>query len=75
MESWSREELEPYLDTVLDAFGPDRLVFGGDWPVVVQAAEYREWGAAFDWYLLGTSESEQRKIYRDNAVRVYRLDP
>ncbi|MAZ53398.1 MAG: amidohydrolase [Trueperaceae bacterium] len=75
MESWSREELEPYLDTVLDAFGPDRLVFGGDWPVVVQAAEYREWVAAFDWYLSGTSESEQRKIYRDNAVRVYRLDP
>ena len=74
MERWTREDLKPYLDTVFDAFGFDRVAFGGDWPVVLQAARLREWVAALDWVLLGTGEQERRKLYRDNAVRFYRLE-
>ena len=75
MESWTPEDLRPYLDTVFDTFGFDRVTFGGDWPVVLQAAEYREWVAALDLVLEGTSEDERRKLYRDNAIRFYRLEP
>jgi L-fuconolactonase len=40
--SWNVEDLKPYADTVLDAFGPERLMFGSDWPVCRLAATYAE---------------------------------
>ncbi len=74
MEHWTREDLKPYLDTVFNTFGFDRVAFGGDWPVVLQAAQYREWVAALDWALEGISDDEKRKVYRDNAIRFYKLE-
>jgi L-fuconolactonase len=72
-ENWTREDLKPYIDHVVDCFGFDRLMFGGDWPVSTLAASYQQWVEALDWILEGSSESDLRKLYRENAVRFYRL--
>jgi L-fuconolactonase len=41
-QEWKREDFEPYLDVVFDAFGPERLLFGSDWPVCLVAATYSQ---------------------------------
>ena len=68
------EDLVPYLDVLLEAFGPDRLIFGSDWPVVNLAGSYARW---LD-LLLGWLESRLDPSARDgvlggNAARVYKL--
>jgi L-fuconolactonase len=73
MLQWKKDELKPYIEYVTDCFGIDRIVFGGDWPVVCQAAEYKKWVEALDWALTGFNEDELKKIYRENALRFYRL--
>ncbi len=40
---WTEKDLEPYVDTVLEAFGPRRLMFGSDWPVCLIASSYSRW--------------------------------
>jgi len=72
-ESWKREDLKPYIDHVIESFGPDRVVFGGDWPVVLRAARYTEWVEALEWAVSGATQTELRKLFRDNAVSFYRL--
>ncbi len=70
---WTAEQLRPFIDTVLEAFGFDRVAFGGDWPVAVQAIAYPRWVEIVDDVLKGESEQNQRKVWRDNANRFYRL--
>jgi len=70
---WKPDDLAPIINHVLDAFGPDRVVFGGDWPVCTLAASYREWVEALTSIVRGRSEEDRRKLFHDNAVRVYRL--
>ena len=72
-EHWSREDLKPYIDHVIESFGPDRVVFGSDWPVVLGAAEYGDWVEALRWAVGGASGSDLRKLFRDNAIDFYRL--
>ncbi len=71
--SWKRENLKPYIDHVLACFGFDRVVYGGDWPVVTLAAAYSQWVEALDWALEGRTAGERSRLYRHNAVRIYRL--
>jgi L-fuconolactonase len=73
-QHWTREDLKPFIDHVIACFGFDRLLFGGDWPVATLAATYQQWVEALDWALEGRSEEEIRKLYRDNAIRFYRLE-
>jgi L-fuconolactonase len=70
---WTVEELQPYTDHLLAAFGPARLVFGSDWPVVNLAGGYGRWIAAADSLLSSLSSAERSAIFQDNASRVYRL--
>lgn len=71
--SWTKDQLKPYLDTVMEIFGPDRLMFGSDWPVCMVGCEYEEWlNLVKDW-LRQLSVDEQAMILGENAVRVYRL--
>jgi L-fuconolactonase len=70
---WTPDDLRPYLDAVIDEFGFDRLIYGGDWPVVRVAAEYPRWVQTLDGLLAGVGEADLRKLYRDNARRFYRL--
>src|SRR5258708_10338922 len=45
---WTVADLKPYVLHVLDAFGEDRVLFGGDWPVVTMAASYHQWTTSLD---------------------------
>ena len=70
---WTPDDLKPYVGHILDCFGVHRLVFGGDWPVVTQAATLRQWVDTLDGILGHLSQDELRSIYRENAARFYRL--
>ena len=70
---WREEEIRPYIDHLLTCFGADRVMFGGDWPVVTLAASYRRWVEIVDRALAGADAGDRRRIWQDNARRVYRL--
>lgn len=71
--NWTRDQLRPYIDHTIDCFGFDRLMFGGDWPVVELAGDYRGWLEIADCATAGASPEERRKLFHDNAKRLYRL--
>lgn len=71
MSAWTTEDVAPYFAHAVAAFGPDRLVYGGDWPVCTQATtlpRYVETVAN----ALGSAEA-LRKVFVDNPKRVYGL--
>jgi L-fuconolactonase len=70
---WQPEDLKPVVDHVWTAFGPDRLVFGGDWPVCTLAASFAQWCTALRTIVADRPLAEQRKLFSENARRVYRL--
>jgi L-fuconolactonase len=70
---WTDDDLGPFIDAAFDAFGFDRIMFGGDWPVTLQAIAPSRWIALLDERLKGVSEADRRKFWRDNAIRTYRL--
>ena len=71
---WSVEALRRYADHVLQCFGPERLLWGSDWPVVTLAASYAAWVAATDALLAGVSRADKDRIFGGNARRFYWLD-
>jgi L-fuconolactonase len=71
--SWSLESLRPYLETVLEAFGPTRLMAGSDWPVCLVASSYAGWWEVLRTYFAGLSADEQAAIFGATATRVYNL--
>ena len=70
---WTADDLAPIVNHVLDSFGPDRVMFGGDWPVCTLAASYRQWVEALRSIVKNRPEPEQQKLFHDNAVRFYGL--
>ena len=70
---WTPDQLVPYFDVVLEAFGPDRLLFGSDWPVCLVATSYLEWLNVVKNNISQLSIYEQDKIMGKNAVRIYQL--
>ena len=70
-ENWQAETLAPVINHCLDAFGPDRVMFGGDWPVCKISATYRQWVGALKEVIQNRSQLEQRKLLHDNAQRFY----
>ncbi|WP_406697853.1 amidohydrolase family protein [Singulisphaera sp. Ch08] len=72
-DPWTSDDLAPIVNHVLSAFGPDRVIFGGDWPVCTLAATPRQWVEALRTIVQARSEVERRKLFHDNALRVYRL--
>jgi L-fuconolactonase len=70
---WTADDLAPIVNHVMDQFGPDRVVFGGDWPVCTLAATYREWVKALQTIVANRPHADQKKLFHDNAIRVYRL--
>lgn len=71
--AWTREGLRPYIDHVIDCFGIDRLMYGGDWPVSELAGPYTAWLEVLDWATAALSPADKRKLFRDNAIKHYRL--
>jgi L-fuconolactonase len=72
--AWTPEDLRPYLEHVLEQFGEDRVMFGGDWPVALNATSYRRWVETADALTAGLSADARRKFWSENARRFYRLD-
>ena len=70
---WTPKILAPTINHCLDAFGPNRVIFGGDWPVCTLGASYAQWVNALKEVIAIRSEGEQRKLLHDNAARIYGL--
>jgi len=70
---WKAEDFKPYLDTVTDAFGTDRLMIGSDWPVCQLAGTYADVLEIPFKYFAGFSKHEKEAIFGLNAKKAYRL--
>ena len=70
---WKADDFKPYLDVIFEAFTPDRLMFGSDWPVCLLAATYRQVKQLITDYVKGFSRSDQQNIFGGNASRFYGL--
>lgn len=70
---WTREQLQPYLDVVMEVFGPSRLMYGSDWPVCLVATSYSVWLNLVKDVLSDLSPDEQEQIFYQNAVKAYQL--
>ena len=73
LASWTVDDLRPYADVVLDAFGPDRLMFGSDWPVCTPAATYGQVVCVARELTAGLGASEREEVFERTAGRVYGL--
>jgi L-fuconolactonase len=72
-KTWAGRTLRPYIDVVLEAFGPHRLMFGSDWPVLLLASSYSRWMAEFEAAISSLSEDERSLILGGTASEAYRL--
>ena len=72
-KGWTTEDLRPFVEHVIASFGWDRVLFGSDWPVCTLSATYQQWVQALQAITQGMGEANQRKLFYDNAVRIYRL--
>ncbi len=70
---WKKADLFPYLDVVFEQFGPDRLLFGSDWPVCLVAADYTQVKTVIEDYLIPWGEEARSKVFGANAVEFYSL--
>jgi predicted TIM-barrel fold metal-dependent hydrolase len=70
---WTAEDLKPFVEHVIAAFGWNRVLFGSDWPVCTLSASYRQWVEALQALTHAAGETNQKKLFYDNAIRVYRL--
>lgn len=73
LDSWSAEDLQPYVDHAVELFGPSRLMFGGDWPVAILAGDYAQVWAATNEVLADLSAAERDQILGGTAIEFYRL--
>ncbi len=70
---WRVEDLHPYVDHLLDVFGPERMMWGSDWPVCLLQASYGEWRDAAETLASGLSVSQRARLFGGTAVAFYRL--
>ena len=68
---WQAGQFRPYLDTVFEAFGPARLMYGSDWPVCLFAGSYEQAFRLVDDYARSLTEAERAGLFGDNASRFY----
>ena len=74
MATWTDQDLRPYIEQVIDLFGFERVMFGGDWPVSTLATDYPRWVNTVEQAGAGCSDTELRQLFVDNAKAFYRLD-
>ena len=73
LHNWKPADFHPYLDVAYETFGPDRLMFGSDWPVCLLAASYRQVKQLVTDYLASKPAADRDKIFGANAARFYSL--
>lgn len=72
-KSWTPDTLKPYLDVAVEAFGPERLMAGSDWPVCLVASGYAQWFEVLRTYFAPFSEAERAAVFGGTATAVYGL--
>ena len=70
-KAWQAEHFRPYLDTVFEAFGPSRLMYGSDWPVCLFAGSYEQAFRLVDDYGRGLSDGDRAGLFGGNCARFY----
>jgi L-fuconolactonase len=70
---WRTEDLKPFVDAALESFGPQRMMFGSDWPVCLLAASYDRVLDAAQTLLAGLGEEDRNRIFAGNAAEFYRI--
>jgi L-fuconolactonase len=73
-EGWTASNLTPYTQLLIDAFGPNRLMWGSDWPVVNLASDYASWNSLSDTLLAGLASDQIAQIRGENAALFYGID-
>ena len=73
-QTWQIADLRPFVDCALELFGPDRMMFGSDYPVCLLAATYDRVLDGFQQLLKDLSDADRDKIFSTNATRFYRLN-
>ena len=73
-DTWTETELKPYLDVVIHAFTPRRLMFGSDWPVCKVATSYLKWLNLVAVTVRHFSQAEQERFWSGTAIEAYRLN-
>ena len=71
--AWTESNLQPFIDAVLECFGPKRLMFGSDWPVSLVACTYKNWIEAVERATEFLSPSERDRLFGGTAIEAYRL--
>ena len=74
-KEWSAEDLAPIVNHCLDSFGPDRVIFGSDWPVCLLGASYRQWVTSLKEIIASRPLAAQKKLLSENAIGFYGLQP
>jgi L-fuconolactonase len=72
-DAWTPETLRPYLDVAVEAFGPQRLIAGSDWPVCLLATTYTNWWTLLREYFASFTENERNAIFGATAAEIYGL--
>jgi len=72
-QDWSKKDFFPYMDIIFETFGPDRIMFGSDWPVCLVAANYTQVKTLVDEYVSNWGEEVRAKVFGANAVSFYKL--
>lgn len=72
-ENWTVEDLRPVVEHAIECFGWDRVMFGSDWPVCTLAASFKQWFLALTFLTKEAGDENQRKLFYENAERIYRL--
>ena len=70
---WGPDDFTPYLDTCLEAFGEDRLMFGSDWPVCLLSADYTSMAGIVSAWAHSLTDTQRRKLFGENAARFYSI--
>ena len=71
--NWKPADLKPYVETAIDAFGPQRCMFGSDWPVCELAASYQQVVSTLSEIVGSISDTEKQQIFGETAKSFYRL--
>jgi L-fuconolactonase len=73
-QSWTQQQVNEIVEVALDVFGPQRLMIGSDYPVVLVNSTVERWVASFQEALKGLNASEKELIYHQNAIEFYQLE-
>jgi L-fuconolactonase len=70
-QAWTSDDLRPYLDVIFEAFGPERLMWGSDWPVCLLAGSYERVFRVIDEYASVLSAEQRAALFGGNCARFY----